>query len=117
MRRGSQYISRSVTKAYQRLVADGKVKRGELACPGRAMNVTKGWLIARIRTTEDRDGVPIHRDATEALERLKDHPSAQHMRYVGVARGWHVFEYPGPGYEYQAGGGRTPANQGSGGDR
>ena len=116
-RRHGDRFSDQVSKSYQRLRAEGAIKPGIMASPGRSMKITPGWKRHLVRTTVDEaDGTQRHRDATEALNLCHKHPSVQHMRYVGVSRGWHVFEYPPPGRESEAVGGRVPANTGSRGD-
>lgn len=73
--------------------------------PGRCVSRTPGWILERVSCTAP-DGRK--RDAQEALDTIADKPWAEDARYIGSARGWHLWERPGPGIKPGANSGRVP---------
>lgn len=57
--------------------------------PGRYIMRTPGWTLARVPSRSGDE----HVDADEARARVAGKPWAKHARYLGLARGFHLFEY------------------------
>jgi len=70
-----------------------KSARRELIGPSRCAPRTPGWILVRIPSAKP-DGSC--RDAREALDTVAHWPWAKDTRYIGHARGYHLFERPGP---------------------